>query len=141
VITPRHATEHGERFLPCTREVEIAGGIVYRPIRAWALLTYAGEGLLSVRGDHSGCVDTLGKCSPPSTAIHRLYWRRLGHPDEDTISAFLSYPQGMGCVDEYFWGIYGGGSDGPERFLGPEAETEMETRILELLSKRPLRRR
>ena len=67
--------------------------------------------------------------SPPFTVTHRLYWN-VARPN-DTVSAFLSYPNGMGAVDEYFWEVYYG--DEPERFVGEHAESEMEATILAVL--------
>jgi hypothetical protein len=126
--------DRAELFIPCTREIEIGDGVVYRPIRSWMSLTYAGEGLQIVRGDASGCVDARGKCSKPNAVVHRLYWRRLGWPDEPQVSAFLSYPHGMGACSEYFWEAYAG--DEPERYFGTDAESEMETMLRESLRKR-----
>lgn len=117
-------------FIPCTREIDIGDGVRYRPIRSWHSGTYAGEHLESVGGDSSGCVTkdprdirSFDKCYAPSTVTHRLYWH-IDAP-EHTVSAFLSYPKGMGSIDAYFWEATTG-EDGPERF-GDEAE--MEARI------------
>jgi len=115
-------------FLPCTREIEIAPGIVYRPVRSWHAGNLAGERLREEGGDRSGCVFNVGArevTNPPYTATHRLYWSKE-RPDA-TISAFLSYPGGMGACQEYFWEAYIG--DEPERFTGDNAEVEMESAI------------
>jgi hypothetical protein len=121
-------------FLPCTREVEVGRGVVYRPIRSWHVGTYAGERLHVVGGDRSGCIDEIRSavggllrevCSPPSSAIHRVYWNR-SQPDR-TISALLSYPHGMSSLPEYFWEAYLGKV---ERWTGDSAESEMEARIV-----------
>jgi len=72
-------------------------------------------------------------CSQPKTVIHRIYW----HEDnsEETISAFLSYPDGMGASDEYFWEVYEIDED-TERFFGDDAEKEMEEKIIKVLKDR-----
>ncbi|HEY5339895.1 MAG TPA: hypothetical protein VIK27_02620, partial [Candidatus Aquilonibacter sp.] len=119
----------GERFLPTTREVSIGRGVVYRPVRFWTQATYAGEGIASVRGDSSGCareVNGLPMCSAPSVAIHRAYWN-VAKPSQ-SVSAFLSYPGAMGACDEYFWEAYLHSE--PERWIGPNAEAEMEAAIV-----------
>jgi hypothetical protein len=117
-------------FIPTTREVSIGDGVVYRPIRSWHSGTCAGEGHLHMpHGDRSGCIDDDGKTSPPHTVTHRLYWN-VSNP-KDTISAFLSYPNAMGLVDEYFWEAIVG--DDVERWIGGTAEADMEQFILGLL--------
>lgn len=118
-----------EEFIPATMEREIASGIVFRPCRIWHSGIYAGEGLYSVNGDGSGCLrkDTH-LCNPPLTVTHRLYWHKT-NPNK-TISAFLSYPNGMGCMDGYFWEIYPAEDGGIERF---DKEEEMEVAIIKLL--------
>jgi len=116
-------------FIPTTCEREISPNIVFRPIRSWHSGTFAGEGLSKIPGtsDGSGCLKGKGYCNVPLTVTHRLYWNRKTNK---TISAFLSYPGGMGIRGgEYFWEIYSGDGD-IERF---SAETEMESRIKELL--------
>ena len=129
-----------ERFLPCTREVSIGRGIVYRPIRSWHSGTYAGEGIDHVNSDRSGCVEVLNDrevTSPPSTATHRLYWN-VRHPSV-RVSAFLSYPGRMGVSDEYFWETeIASGFDSITRFFGDNAEVEMEVAITEELKDEPL---
>jgi hypothetical protein len=120
-------------FLPCTREVEIAPGMVYRPVRSWHAGNLAGEGVRQEHGDSSGCVFTYADREvtyPPKTATHRLYWSRE-RPDY-TISAFLSYPGGMGAPQEYFWEAYIGSE--PDRFFGDNAESEMESAIVRSLT-------
>lgn len=124
-----------DRFVPCTREIAIGGGVVYRPLRSWHTGAYAGEGLKSVQGDSSGCVSMHPDrrymiTTPPSTYMHRLYWH-VDRPDH-TVSAFLSYPNGMGCCDEYFWENNIGDC---ERFTGPTAEQDCEASILAELTK------
>lgn len=119
-------------FLPATREISIGRGVVYRPIRSWHSGTYAGERITNVHGDRSGCVTNVPgsltqHCPPPYTVTHRVYWNK--RDPERTVSAFLSYPNGMGCCPDYFWEAMG--SDEPERF---PSEEECETRILEWLS-------
>jgi hypothetical protein len=119
-----------ERFIPCTREVEFAPGLVYRPIRSWHSGTYAGERLTAVRGDGSGCmsvVDGRPVTSIPYTVTHRLYWKK-GYP-ERTISAFLSYPGGMGHSAGYFWEAFGDGIE--ERF---DSEEDMERAVAAAIS-------
>jgi hypothetical protein len=139
---PLHLDDHGDQYIPCTREISIGRNVVYRPLRRWSAGTYAGEGIGSIQGDRSGCVHVeSGRrlCSPPNVVTHRRYWNTRA-PDIG-VSAFLSYPHGMGAVDDYFWEIYGGGEPedphdrNPEdndilRFMGPSAESDMEARIL-----------
>lgn len=118
-------------FIPSTCEREIAPNVVFRPIRSWSSLTYAGEGLREVNGDGSGCVGSNEKCYPPRTVTHRCYWNKL---TKTRLSAFLSYPGAMGSFGhgmgdkQYFWEIYYLGEI--ERFA---EETEMEQRIIEVL--------
>lgn len=126
-------------FIPTTIEREVAPNIVFRPIRSWHSATYAGEKLTKIPGtdDGSGCMKLDSSpysemCGIPLTVTHRLYWNK-NNPDR-TISAFLSYPNAMGCVDEYFWETLGTGEDGDtERFFGDNAEKEMESKIIEIL--------
>ena len=130
-----------ERFIPTTMERHITKSIVFRPIRSWHSHTYAGENLESVNGDGSGCLkkDLItkqgitfdGTISRPYTVTHRLYWN-VKNPNE-TISAFLSYPDAMGCSGgEYFWEIHPYKND-IKRFFGKDAEKNMEQTIKRLL--------
>lgn len=122
-------------FIPATRKIEIAPYIVYRPVRSWHAGNLAGVGI-------SGCVfkDTTRKqlCYPPLSVMHRLYWHTKR--PKLTIAAFLSYPQALGDANEYFWEMYAEDtlaklrSVGEERFFGENAETEMEARIIAVLS-------
>ena len=120
-------------FIPATMEREIAPNIVFRPIRSWHSGTYAGEKLKSVNGDGSGCITKQQEypretCQRPPTVTQRIYWNKV---TSKQISAFLSYPNGMGCMNEYFWEIYPYEND-VGRFT---SEIEMEqTIILELKS-------
>jgi hypothetical protein len=145
--------ERGERFVPCTREIEIAQNIVYRPVRMWHTGVYAGENIASVHGDGSGCVQQINgqaMTNVPATVTHRAYWNR-SRPDV-CVSAFLSYPGAMGACEEYFWEamLMNGAPDAeneqeaedaasdPIRFTGTNAESEMETFIVRLLRDAPL---
>lgn len=118
-------------FIPTTMSRHIGDNVFFRPIRSWHSGTYAGERLTHMpdNDDRSGCVreDARGIliCRPPYTVTHRLYWR---HPDQaKIISAFLSYPNGMGACDEYFWEVYSIEPDGGiTRFTGENAEAKME---------------
>lgn len=120
-------------FIPGTSPREIAPGIFFQPIRSWHSGVYAGEGLTSVDGDSSGCLrkdkDRFGLdyCSPPLTVTHRVYWNEKTGKD---LSVFLSYPNGMGCCNSYFWEVYPVGDD-IARF---PTETEMEAEVVKLLS-------
>lgn len=122
----------GGVFIPCTREIEIGGDVVYRPIRSWSSGTFAGEGLFVHEGDYSGClfmVDERIVSDPPRTVMYRIYWKRSD--PVDTVSAFLSYPRGMGSSETYFWEIrrvWRGGS--PQRF---DSEEAMEAAVREEL--------
>jgi hypothetical protein len=95
-------------FIPTTCERKVSGKIVFRPIKSWHGNTYAGEGLKIHNGDRSGCLKdsdgVLEQCYKPLTVTHRVYWHR-GNPEEE-VSAFLSYPNGMGAMDCYFWEAY-----------------------------------
>lgn len=119
-----------QEFIPCTMARHISDGVMFRPVRSWHSATYAGEKLEIVGSDRSGCARKDGPysfmCSIPLSVTHRLYWHKDA-PDK-TVSAFLSYPNGMGCSDEYFWETYGLGED-VERWFGDAAEQEMETAI------------
>lgn len=124
-----------DRFIPATMTRHIGDGVFFRPIRSWHSGTYAGEKLRNIPGskDRSGCLydekimGALDCCSPPYTVTHRLYWHE--RDATKTVSAFLSYPNGMGSSDQYFWETYGAGSDDVERYFGDAAESEMEAAI------------
>lgn len=118
-----------DRFIPATMARPIGNGISFRPIRSWHSATYAGEKLEIVQGDRSGCARKEGyghSCSIPLSVTHRLYWHESA--PEKTVSAFLSYPNGLGCSDEYFWETHGI-TDDVERYFGDAAEAEMEIAI------------
>lgn len=122
-------------FIPTTMPRAIGNGVFFRPIRSWHSGTYAGEELehMPDSTDRSGClVDArLGPmrlCYPPLSVTHRLYWHE-SQPDE-TISAFLSFPNGMGAADEYFWEALGLDPEGDiTRYFGENAEVELEAEI------------
>ena len=127
-----------EEFIPCTMEREIAKDIVFRPIKSWHSLTYAGEGLEYIPGtnDRSGCLDDDGRPRmKPYSVAHRIYWHKKA-PGLN-ISAVLSYPKGLTFLSEYFWEILvdNGRSEHVERFFGDNAEKKMEKRIVKLLEK------
>lgn len=134
-------SERGEWFIPATMARAIGGGVYFRPIRSWHSATYAGEGLTKIPGtnDGSGCLFSetlrgLKVALPPSTVTHRLYWHER-NPD-DTISAFLSYPDSMGACDVYFWEALRVIEDEDiTRFFGDNAEAEMETAIRDHFAK------
>lgn len=134
-------SEKSHDFIPATVEREVAPNVVFRPIRCWHSLTYAGEGLTKVNGDGSGCLTADGRyCSRPLTATHRIYWNK---ETKAFVSSFLSYPGGMGYFgdgdgrQQYFWEINATGFDDVERYA---TEEEMEERVIEVLS-RPSRLR
>ena len=111
-----------------TQPLSLRKGIFVEDKQHWAMNVGAGEGLRSIRGDSSGCLDADGKCRPPYVAIYRHYWSRKGR-----ISCFLSYPDGMGSMPTYFWEIYcleGDLFEDIERF---GTEGELLKRIKELL--------
>lgn len=114
-------------FIPGTYEREIAPNIVFRPIKSWHSATYAGERITIINGDRSGCMLKDHICHIPSTVTHRIYWNKV---TKEEVSAFLSYPNAMGCYPDYFWEIYSPKMSDCERF---GTEIEMETRILSLL--------
>ncbi len=121
-------------FVPCTREVQIADGIVYRPIRSWHSGTYAGEQRDIVDGDRSGCAwrdrDGLMVTMIPRSVTHRAYWHRKD--PSRWVSAFLSYPGAMGACSSYFWeaNIPSDG-DSITRYVD---EAEMEAAIVAFLT-------
>lgn len=118
-----------EIFIPATMEREIGDNIVFRPRRAWHSGIYAGERLYQVDGDGSGCLRRGNDlCNPPLSVTHRLYWHK-SNPSK-IISSFLSYPNGMGACDEYFWEIYPAEDGDIERF---SSELEMEKAIIKIL--------
>lgn len=128
-----------DRFIPCTMEREISKNIVFRPVRVWHSNSYAGERLLNVSGDCSGCMKKLFNqevCNIPYTVTHRLYWNKKN--PKLRVSAFLSYPDAMGCSDgKYFWEICSTRKDGDiERYFGDDAEKEMEKDIIKFLNKK-----
>lgn len=113
-------------FIPATIERDIGHNILFRPIRSWTALNYAGEGLYIVNGDRSGCLRDDNTCSKPLTVTHRMYWNVK---TLKMLSTFLSYPNAMGVRDTYFWEIYPVEGD-IERF---DSESEMEDRIIQLI--------
>ena len=124
-------------FIPCTIARSIGDGIFFRPIKSWHSGTYAGEHLLKIPGtiDGSGCVRSEAErtCSIPLTVTHRLYWHE--HYPTAKVSAFLSYPDAMGCSNgEYFWETYGISGD-VERYFGDNAEAEMEEAVKKFFNK------
>ena len=122
-------------FIPCTSEREIAKDIVFRQIKSWHSLTYAGEGLKHLPNslDRSGCLDDDGRCSRPLSVCHRIYWHRKN--PSFYISAVLSYPNGLSYINEYFWETLGTNGENIERFFGKDAEREMEKKIIKVLRK------
>lgn len=114
------------KFVPCTTARSIGEGFFFRPIRSWHSGTFAGEQLHQYNNDGSGCIDENKMTTRPLSVTHRLYWHESN--PEKTISAFLSYPQGMGAESEYFWEAYKINND-IDRFFGENAETEMEEAI------------
>jgi hypothetical protein len=128
-------------FIPATMERKIAKDIVFRPMKSWHSMTYAGEKLTKMPNseDRSGCmrdVNGMPMTSIPYTVTHRVYWHKK-HPKENTISAFLSYPDAMGSSGgEYFWETLGTSKNRDiERFFGDDAEAKMEKKIIRVLSR------
>ncbi|RLD10699.1 MAG: hypothetical protein DRI44_05395 [Chlamydiae bacterium] len=116
----------------CEREIE--KDIVFREIKSWHRLSYAGEGLkFGPGGDRSGCICDDGKCFPPLTVCHRVYYHKKN--PKFMISAFLSYPNGMADINEYFWETRGTKKSDVERFFGKNAERKMEKKIIRVLKK------
>src|SRR6185312_2082255 len=117
-----------QEFIPCTTPRHIGSEVYCQPIRSWHSGTYAGEKLTSIPGsnDRSGCLRD-GMADAPLSVTHRLYWHR--DKPEQKISAFLSYPNGMGACDTYFWECNAIAPDDVVRFFGPDAEKKMETAI------------
>jgi hypothetical protein len=134
------AVDSADGFIPCTREVSIGRGVVYRPLRSWHSGVRAGEGITSVHGDGSGCLkadeDKQYYIAPrPLTVVHRLYWNKR---TDKHVSAFLSYPGAMGACDEYFWEA---NINDCQRWTGPKAEERMEAVILTRIGDRTKKRR
>lgn len=126
-------------FIPATMARAIGTGVFFRPMRSWHSGTYAGERLYKMpeSNDRSGCLfeekaHDFDICSPPLTVTHRNYWHE--RDAGKTLSAFLSYPGGMGADQEYFWEVYWRQRElDIERFYWPEAEAEMEVKIRKFL--------
>lgn len=121
-------------FIPCTMERSIGNGVWFRPIKSWHSGTYAGERLYTIpeTQDGSGCLlswtdHSRQICSPPYSVTHRLYWHE--REKGKAVSAFLSYPNGLGAYDKYFWEIYPSAEGDIMRFYGEKAEEEMEEEI------------
>jgi len=126
-------------FIQKTMERKVSGQIVFRPIKSWHSNTYAGERLEKMpfsKEDGSGCmrrVNGMNMCYIPFTVTHRLYWHKKN--PKEKISVFLSYPDGMGACEEYFWEVYSIRKDGDiKRFYGDNAEEEMEKEIVKFLN-------
>jgi len=138
-VSKKTKTASENRFIPCTSPRAIGDGIFFRPVRSWHSNSFAGEKITERNGDRSGCAwvekfHGLEVCSIPLTVTHRLYWHE-SDPSK-TISAFLSYPDGMGYSDgEYFWEALGIEPDDVTRYFGADAETELETAIKQTLTK------
>ena len=118
-----------------TKPIAIAPGIYREDKMHWAMNSYAGLGVSEVNGDSSGCIyrrlserEGLKLCLVPKVAIYRHYWSSKGK-----ISCFLSYPNGMGMLDDFFWEVYsleGDLFDDIERF---DTEEECEAWIINKL--------
>ncbi len=135
-------SKRNQGFIPCTMARGIGDGIFFRPVKSWHSATYAGEKLTKIPGsyDGSGCMWTerfhgLQVCCVPYTVTHRLYWHE--RDPSKTVSAFLSYPNAMGCSDEYFWETSGIGDD-VERHFGDDAEADMEKFIAAHFAQQPV---
>ena len=113
-------------FIPATMARPIGDGVFFRPIRSWHSGTYAGERLTKIPGttDLSGC---LGHHDRPLTVTHRVYWNETA--PEKIVSSFLSYPDGMGACDVYFWEAYPSPEGDIERWTGEDAEQIMEDTV------------
>lgn len=110
-------------FIPGTSERKVAKNIVYRPTSLWHTYTiYEAHPQRFQDKEHLA----------PYTVTHRLYWNKK---TDKSVSALLSYPNTMGCCDEYFWETYSTREDGDiERYTGKDAEMKMETDIIKYLS-------
>lgn len=119
-------------FIPRTKNIKISENIFYRPIKSWHSGTFSGEGLYAIPGtsDASGCLKTHGVCSPPLTVIHRIYWHK--DYEDATFSAWLSYPNAMGLIPDYFWEISNKNEYDVHIF---HSEQEMEDYIIEYFNK------
>lgn len=134
-------------FIPATKEINVTRKIVYRPIKSWHSATFAGEKLEKLPGtnDGSGCMKRAKLYGEldwdmtyiPKTVTHRLYWHK-DNPKE-TMSAFLSYPDGMGSCNEYFWEAYPIKGD-VERWTGDKAEEDMEKVLVRILNRKAKKR-
>jgi hypothetical protein len=126
--------ERNDYPIGVTEPREIAPGIFMDNKKHWGMNSYAGEGRTEMGADSSGCLrkdsGSLELCPRPHVAIYRHYWSKKGK-----ISCFLSYPNGMGYEDGYFWEIYTIGDkelfDDIERF---STESECEKAIIGYLS-------
>lgn len=124
-------------FLPATRAVAIGRDVVYRPIRSWHSGVLAGEGRDIERGDRSGCIvgqlRGMTVALPPKSATHRMYWNT---ETGASVSAFLSYPNGMSPTPFYHWELLFRGPDGSdvERYT---SEEELEAVVLATIGSPP----
>jgi len=115
---------------------DIGEGVKWRYYKHWGQNVWAGEGRTEVFGDKGGCIIEVPSyprlCLKPIVFLARLYKK-----GDKEISAILSYPNGIGAEDTYFWEIYPikgfRGEYDCERFL---SEEEMEMRIKELMRER-----
>lgn len=123
-------------FIPATTARSVGDGVFFRPIKSWHSGTYAGEGKEFIPGsnDRSGCIlqdrvrGVLVACLVPKTVTHRLYWHER-EPNK-VVSVFLSYPDAMGCSGrDYFWEALGIEGDDISRYVGDNAEEEMEAAV------------
>ena len=131
---PKHEVKGG--FMPNTKKHDTSSEfVVWRTIRSWHSNTYAGEGLFKApnTNDGSGCLmeskekSPLSMCMKPFTVTHRQYWHRWNKSLK--VSAFLSYPNGMGCNDQYFWEAL---TNDANRYW---SEQEMENAITKFLNR------
>lgn len=131
IVDKDHPPHFDLDFFEATKARELAPGITWRFYKHWGQGYRAAEGIKMINGDRSGCVRetaTMSYTSVPIVAQARLYESHKGK-----ISAVLSYPGGIGFIQEYFWEIYVVGGiemEDVERFSD---EGLMEARIVELL--------
>lgn len=133
----------------------IGHGIKWRYYRHWGQNCYAGEKYYNLNEfgiqDRSGCLSkdckvqtpldspghgrwlVMDMCDRPVVFLAREYWK-----GNKRISAVLSYPDGFGSVDRYFWEIWPNKDGDCSRFF---SEKKMESVIVKLLSKNKPRKK
>ncbi len=138
IVDKENKPPYEETYYETTYWHDIGNGISWRRYKHASDGHLAGEGITSVYGDKSYCVHDINGIdwTTRPVVVEARHYKKEGKP---LISAVFSYPYGIGYETQYFWELFtygelGVGEDEIERFIGQDAEKEMEERIKELLA-------